>query len=168
MSEAPTPRGTFRIRFAKEDFKFSSAHFTLFSGQDAELLHGHNYRVWLELAGRRLGPHGLLLAFDPIKRAVRALCAELDGKVLLPADAEELALRETGGEIELSWNARRYRFPSEEVAKIPIANTSIELLAQYFWRRIVETEIPGNCETLGVGVEETRGQSCFFEASLPG
>src|ERR1700733_13558481 len=34
----------YRMVLAKEDFKFSSAHFTLFADGSAELLHGHNYR----------------------------------------------------------------------------------------------------------------------------
>lgn len=161
------PSGTFRIRFAKEDFKFSSAHFTLFSADEAEALHGHNYQVWLELAGGRLGAHGLLLDFDPLKRAVRAVCAELDGKILVPTLADGLTLVPRDSALELSWSGRDYRFPGDEVAEIPIANTSIELLAQYFWQRLIDTAASSNCETLGVGVEETQGQSCFFEAPIP-
>ena len=36
---------TFSIRLAKEDFKFSVAHFTIFGPGHAEPLHGHNYNV---------------------------------------------------------------------------------------------------------------------------
>lgn len=167
MKQVPSPKGTFRIRLAKEDFRFSSAHFTLFSQEAAEALHGHNYQMWLELAGARLGPHGLLLAFDPIKGAVRELCSELDGKVLLPALASGLAIVKHGAEVDVAWRNRRYCFPASEVVEVPIANTSIELLARMSWQRLVKVVSDSPCETLGVGVEETAGQSCFFEAPIP-
>ncbi|HKI87053.1 MAG TPA: 6-carboxytetrahydropterin synthase [Thermoanaerobaculia bacterium] len=167
MSTVKRVGGTFHIRFAKEDFKFSSAHFTLFSATAAEALHGHNYRVWLELGGGKLSPRGLLVEFDPLKRAVRTLCADLDGRVLLPARAAGLSLREEGGDLEVLWRDRVYRFPTDEVVRLPLANTSIELLAQYLWERLVDTAAETGCETLGVGVEETSGQSCYFESDIP-
>lgn len=167
MSVKSPSNGTFRIRFAKEDFKFSSAHFTLFSATAAEALHGHNYRVWLELGGQHLDSRGLLVGFDPLKHAVRNLCAELDGRVLLPTRAGELTLREEGDALEVLWADRVYKFPVDEVVRLPLANTSIELLAQYLWKRLAETAAESGCRTLGVGVEETSGQSCFFEAGIP-
>lgn len=166
MKRVPSSQGTFRIRFAKEDFRFSSAHFTIFSEEAAEALHGHNYQMWLELAGSHLGPHGLLLAFDPIKAAVRALCSELDGKILLPTLAPGLAVVRHDTEVDIAWRDRRYRFPVSEVVEVPLANTSIELLARFSWQRLVKVVSDSPCETLGVGVEETAGQSCFFEAPI--
>ena len=64
----------FRIVLAKEDFKFSAAHFTLFGDGRAETLHGHNYRIRLELGGRELNGLGLLADLECCKRSVRALC----------------------------------------------------------------------------------------------
>ena len=49
------------LALAKEDFKFSVAHFTLFGPERAETLHGHNYRVAIELTGPALDAAGLLV-----------------------------------------------------------------------------------------------------------
>ena len=49
-----TSRPEYVLRLAKEDFKFSAAHFTLFGPDEAELLHGHNYQVEVEMVGYAL------------------------------------------------------------------------------------------------------------------
>jgi 6-pyruvoyltetrahydropterin/6-carboxytetrahydropterin synthase len=63
----------FTVTLAKQDFKFSAAHFTLFGDGEAELLHGHNFHVRVDLAGERLDRQGLLVSFAAVKAAVRAV-----------------------------------------------------------------------------------------------
>ena len=60
---------SFTIRLAKEDFKFSVAHFTIFGAKSAEPLHGHNYRLALEVEGEGVDEHGLLADCARLKRA---------------------------------------------------------------------------------------------------
>ncbi len=43
------PGRTFATRVEKEHLKFSAAHFLIFANGSAERLHGHNYRVAVEL-----------------------------------------------------------------------------------------------------------------------
>ena len=71
-------RDGFRVVLSKEDFEFSAAHSTVFSADRAEPLHGHNYRVAVELRGSDLDPLGFLIDFDRFKSTIRALCLELD------------------------------------------------------------------------------------------
>ena len=92
MSEA----GTYTLILAKEDFKFSSAHFTLFGRETAELLHGHNYQVGVELSGRKLDNDGLLADFPSVKTTIRAFCERLDSKTLIPGESPHLQVREEG------------------------------------------------------------------------
>ena len=74
----------FVLRLAKEDFKFSVAHFTVFSDTIAEELHGHNYRVRVEIGGAGTDSHGLLMDLRGLKAEIRRLCGELDSRTLLP------------------------------------------------------------------------------------
>ena len=157
----------FRIVLAKEDFKFSVAHFTLFGGTRAELLHGHNYRVSLELSGRDLDSLGLLVDIDGPKQAVREICARLDGRTLLPADSPALVLSHADGAVEVRFGDRRYTFPEADVLTLPLANTSIELLARRIWQELAPRLKATRVETLAVSVEETDGQRCLYEAPLP-
>ena len=162
MSEA-----TFRVTLGKEDFKFSAAHFTIFPSGQSEPLHGHNYRVTLELTGSKLDPDGLLVDFDRVKRAIRKLCARLDGRTLLPARSRDLRWRRTRQAVEIELAERSWRLPPREVVFLPLANTSIELLAHFLWDELAPELGSSQIEVLGVAVEETSGQRCLYEAPLP-
>ena len=65
--------GDFCLSCAKEDFKFSSAHFACHGG-GREKLHGHNYRVYVSLQGKSLCTGGVVMDFSELKVVVRSLC----------------------------------------------------------------------------------------------
>ena len=156
----------YTIRLAKGDFKFSAAHFTLFAGGEAELLHGHNYRVRVELEGEALDAHGLLVPFDGIKAAIRSSCRALDGRVLIPAAAERLLVRREADAVAIEFDGRSYRLPAADVVELPLRNTSIELLAEWLWRELRAVAAGSGAREMAVEVEETDGQSCRFSAPL--
>ena len=154
------------LALAKEDFKFSVAHFTLFGPERAETLHGHNYRVAIELTGPALDAAGLLVDVDELKRRTRELCARLDDRVLLPEASPWLELRREGPELHCRFGARAYCFPVDEVALLPLANTSMELLARWFWEGLAGALPDRRAATLSVAIEETSGQACRYAAPL--
>jgi 6-pyruvoyltetrahydropterin/6-carboxytetrahydropterin synthase len=160
-------KGLFRLRLAKEDFKFSSAHFTLFGAEKAERLHGHNYQMAVLLEGRRLDEEGLIADFDQTKGAIRSLCAWLDSRTLLPLASPHLTIRTTGEQVEVDYGDRSYSFPQQDVILLPMVNTSIELLAEMLWEKLVG-ELKGTLvQVLTVEVGETAGQTCQYRAALP-
>lgn len=166
MSAADAPR--FTLVVDKEDCKFSCAHFTIFEASTAELLHGHNYQVRVELAGSTLDDEGLLADLARLKTDLRRLCAELDSHTLVPERCRHLELRHEGDEIELRFRQRRYRIPASEVVLLPIANTSIELLARFLFERLAETLDAPHVDTMAVSVEETAGQLCVYRGPVAG
>lgn len=151
---------------AKQDFKFSAAHFTLFPDAEPERLHGHNYRVALEVSGTALDGDGLLIDFADLKAAVRAECARLDGRVLLPERSPRLRMARAGDSLEVACGARAYRFPAADVVLLPAANSSVELLARLLWESLAPRLAGAPVDRLAVTVEETDGQSCVYEAPL--
>ena len=156
----------FVLRLAKEDFKFSVAHFTVFSETVAEELHGHNYRVRVEIAGEGIDAHGLLLDLRGLKAEIRRLCGELDSKTLLPERSTLVRVIAAEGGYEVRYGSRLYRLPAGDVRVLAIRNTSIEELAVWFWR-MLRPALAGSLITeLRVEVEETAGQSCVYAASL--
>ena len=156
----------FVLRLGKEDFKFSVAHFTVFSDQIAEDLHGHNYRVRVEIAGAGTDQLGLLLDLRDIKAEIRRLCAELDSKTLVPQHSPLVSVATVEGGYEVRYGARLYRLPTADVKTLPIRNTSIEELAAWFWRMLRPSLVGSPIDELRVEVEETAGQSCLYSASL--
>ncbi|HXO18378.1 MAG TPA: 6-carboxytetrahydropterin synthase [Thermoanaerobaculia bacterium] len=161
----PTPP-IFRIVLAKEDFKFSSAHFTVFNGERAELLHGHNYQVTVELAGSELDGWGLLVDLDRVKTVLRDLCGRLDSRTLVPGESASIRWLRQGGDVEVRYGERAYRFPADDVLVLPLANTSIELLARLLWTDLAAHLGGSRVERMAVSVEESAGQRCFYEAAL--
>jgi 6-pyruvoyltetrahydropterin/6-carboxytetrahydropterin synthase len=158
----------YRMVLAKEDFKFAAAHFTIFAGGQAELLHGHNYHVQVELSGDELDAEGLLVDIEGFKRALRAICARLDSRTLLPAESPRLEWSRDGDSLDVRFGARAYRLPADDTLLLPLANTSIELLARMLWHDLAAHLAGTRVEVLGVAVEETAGQRCWYEDRLPG
>jgi 6-pyruvoyltetrahydropterin/6-carboxytetrahydropterin synthase len=156
----------YRMVLAKEDFKFSAAHFTLFGDGRAELLHGHNYRVRVELGGGELDGDGLLVDIERLKRELRALCARLDSRTLIPTKSPRLQWSEGEDSIEVRFGARIYRFPTADTLLLPLANTSIELLARSLWSDLAPHLAGSRVDSLAVSVEETAGQECWYEEAV--
>ncbi|HBL29756.1 MAG TPA: 6-pyruvoyl tetrahydropterin synthase [Acidobacteria bacterium] len=165
MSSQPHPP-RFRIALEKEDFKFSAAHFTLFPGGGAELLHGHNYRVRVEVTGSDLDDEGLLVDIEQLKKTIRERCAHLDSRTLLPAASPRLQHTRDGDAIEVVCGERKYRFPAADVLLLPLVNTSMELFARMLWEELAPSLAGSRVEDLAVGVEETAGQRCRYERGI--
>ena len=159
----PTTAGeAWSISIHKDYLKFSAAHFLIFPDGSAERLHGHNYKVFVEVHGP-LDRHGLVMNFKEIKPLVREVVDELDEYVLIPGLHHELvATRGADGLTSIRYRERRYSLPSDEVLILPISNSSAENLATYVAgevRRRLAERYPGmQPEALEVGVEETPGQ----------
>ena len=158
--------GAYCLTLAKQDFKFSCGHFTLFGPDQAELLHGHNYHVAVELTGDTLDADGMLVDFPSVKSAIRKVCAYLDSRTLIPNLSPHLEITEEADEVEVRFRQRRYRMPSGDVRLLPLVNTSIEVLARWLWEELTAAVALPGITCLGVSVSETAGQSCRYSATL--
>ncbi|MFT4543457.1 MAG: 6-pyruvoyltetrahydropterin/6-carboxytetrahydropterin synthase [Planctomycetota bacterium] len=149
------------IDIAKEYLKFSAAHFLIFPDGSAERLHGHNYRVYVELEGD-LTECGLVLDFTAVKPVVREIVDRLDEHWLLPGEHPELTIEMTDGLCEVRYRERYYASPEQDVIVLPINNTSSENLAAYVGREllgVLQSRFPQLLLSgLRVAVEETLGQ----------
>jgi 6-pyruvoyltetrahydropterin/6-carboxytetrahydropterin synthase len=159
------------ISVQKDYLKFSAAHFLIFPDGTAERLHGHNYKVFVEV-GSELDDHGLVLNFKDIKPKIRALVDELDERLLLPGKHPDLEVTpDEGVNLEVRYRERRYSIPADEIILLPINNTSAENLAGYLGRRLagrIRVDFPNvELTKLVIGVEETPGQRGEVTIHLP-
>jgi len=150
------------IELEKEYFKFSAAHFLIFPDGSAERLHGHNYRVFVEVDAT-LSEHGLVIDFKEIKPVVRELLDSLDERFLIPGEHPVLTHSVREDDVcEIRYLDRYYAAPAEDVLVMPMNNTSSENLASWIGREVLRllTERFGEVKTreLRVAVEETSGQ----------
>lgn len=158
--------GRYTVRIEKPQHKFSAAHFTIFSPQEAELLHGHNYRLLVELDGD-VDERELLIPFGPLKELLASECRLLDERVLLPERASDLSIARANGGVSIQLGSRSYRFPEADVVMLPVANVTAEALARHLALRIHAglAALPGwstRLTALRVGVEESDGQSAWY------
>lgn len=150
----------YRVTVERNTLRFAAAHFTTF-GDQCEPLHGHNYDVFVELEGE-LTEDAWVIDFTELKALVAALCRELDHRFLLPLESRSLLIREDEEGYEVSFQGRRYLVPREDVAPLPIDNTTAERLAEWLAGRILEglrQRGARNLHLLTVGVEEAPGQT---------
>ncbi|HEX5105824.1 MAG TPA: 6-pyruvoyl tetrahydropterin synthase family protein [Pirellulaceae bacterium] len=153
---------TYRVRLEKEHHVFSAAHFITFNGDVCERLHGHNYRVAVEVDGP-LDENQYVIDFIALRDELQAITDELDHHVLLPTGHS--LLRVTVGdqqvEVDFTPDGRRWVFPRGDCVLLPVANTTAELLANYIGQRLlaaIERRTGQRPARLQVAVDENHGQ----------
>lgn len=154
---------SFKVFVTKDYLKFSAAHFIAYKGF-REALHGHNYRVSVEVEGQ-LGEQGYVVDFGVVKKLARELCGQLDEKVLVPKQSDVLTVREETGQVFLVSETGEFSFPRQDCVLLPIIHSSAEELARYLageLRRRLERQGVAGVRAIQVGVEETTGQAAFY------
>ena len=153
---------TYSVRLDKEHHVFSAAHFITFNGDVCERLHGHNYRVAVEVEGP-LDENQYVIDFIALRDELKTITDELDHHVLLPTSHP--LIRVTAGEAEVEAvftpDGRRWIFPRGDCVLLPVSNTTAELLAQYIGQRLlaaIERRTGLKPASLEVAVDENHGQ----------
>ena len=187
-------RSSFRVQVTKDYLVFASAHFITFEGHRCEALHGHNYRVGVVLEGGIDPASWYVFDFVALKRLMKRLCDEIDHRVLLPLHNPRITItnragdgqatpqqqqhqqqppQSTDGSVLLAVHVDgrlRYVFPRSDCALLPIANTTVEMLAQYLVGGVrAEIESRGaagqSISAIEVEVEENFGQSAIYRVT---
>lgn len=125
----------YSIRLDKEYHVFSAAHFITFNGNICERLHGHNYRVAVEIFGP-LDENQYVIDFIAVRDELKRLTDELDHHMLLPTGHPSIRVTADDREVLVTFEDRRWIFPRGDCKLLPIANTTAELLARYLAERL--------------------------------
>jgi len=160
---------SYRVAVEKDYLLFAAGHFITY-GEQCETLHGHNYRVRVELEGE-LDENAYVFDFVVLKRIMRGLVNELDHRMLLPLRNPKLEVREEDDEVHVHARDRpkRYVFPREDVVLLDVPNTTAEMLARHLARRLREELAAlgaSNLSAVTMVVEETAGQAAWYRESL--
>lgn len=148
------------VRVVKDYLVFSAAHFITYAGGLCERLHGHNYRVEVEVQGP-LDENHYVVDFIAIRDAAAKIALSLDHHVLLPTQSELIKVSKGDRETTAAFADRRWVFPNEDCVLLPVPNTTAELLGKWFAERLNEELFSGKHPTpsqLTVRIEENFGQ----------
>src|SRR5271156_2229945 len=117
----------FSIYVAKENLKFSAAHFIAYPGF-REPLHGHNYQVGVRVEGRLCGT-GYVLDFGLIKKLTKEIADRLDERTIIPANSDCLKIEIAENSVKVRYEQDQFVFPAQDVAMLPLTHSSAEELA---------------------------------------
>ncbi|MCA8987415.1 MAG: 6-pyruvoyl tetrahydropterin synthase family protein [Planctomycetaceae bacterium] len=160
----------FRVRVTKDHLVFSAAHFITFNGNICERLHGHNWRVAVEVTGA-LDENRYVFDFIALRDATQSLVNQLDHRVLLPENHPliKVTVDEKAQEVQATFESRRWVFPREDCVILPVINTTAEEIAQWLAHQLIETTIKKHrheLKAIRVDVEENFGQWAQCEIQL--
>ena len=162
----------FLVSLEKDNLVFSAAHFITFNGNVCEQLHGHNYRVKCKVFGP-LDENGYVIDFIALRDNLMSVIETLDHRMLLPTEHPTISVamdRPNKGEVLVTFEEKRWVFPSTDCVLLPIANTTAELLAQYIGQQLIlllkkSASASGEISSIEISVDENRGQ--WATVSLP-
>jgi 6-pyruvoyltetrahydropterin/6-carboxytetrahydropterin synthase len=153
---------TYSVQVTKDYLTFSAAHFITFDGNICERLHGHNYKVAVDVNGP-LDENHYVIDFIALRDALKEIVDGLDHRMLLPMEHPAIKVTESTEEksVEATFEDRRWVFPREDCILLPVANTTTELLARHIGLALLERlKARGiqSPDSMVVAVDENEGQ----------
>ena len=166
---------TYKVRVDKDYLSFCSAHFIIYDKNQCERLHGHNYRVAAELEGI-LDDDQIVFDFVHLKKILKAICDELDHRMLVPAESKDFGVDISAESVSLRFESKQWLFPRTDCVLLPFENTTAEQLAHWFAHRLADElrkrlpEPPDGLQStireLKIEVFEGPGQSAAYAMEL--
>jgi 6-pyruvoyltetrahydropterin/6-carboxytetrahydropterin synthase len=126
----------FFVRIAGDQLAFSAAHFITLGDGVCESLHGHDYRVGVELWGP-LGAQDYVVDYVALEQAARSILAEWDHKLLLPTAHPQMRVTAGPAEVHVTYADHRWTFPAGDCRLLPVGNTTSERLAELLALRLL-------------------------------
>lgn len=145
------------------NLRFASAH--MIPGHEfCGGIHGHSYHVDVVVEGERSGQFGFVVDFKAVKTIVRKLCKQLDHKVLLPAESDQITFTNMEGPLEFSIGPKNYVLPKEDCCLLPITSTSAEELSSFFAEQVYQAleKLGSKIESVEICVNEGIGQGAYY------
>jgi len=123
------------IELFKENMKFSAGHFTVFSSEKRENLHGHNFNLYGAFT-TIIEDEGLTFDYRFYKQRMYALCKQLNETVLLPGDCKYLTIKEEGDYYHVHFSKEVMIFLKRDITILPITNVTVEELSNWFIQQL--------------------------------
>lgn len=163
----------------QSNLRFSSAHF-IPGHETCGFIHGHSYFVDVVIEGERAGEYDFVVDFKDIKSYTKAICDELDHRLLIPVyndlidfkdfDKDNDSIFDLKKERTVFFNVdgKGYSIPSVDCVFLPLPYSSAEELSKFFAESLAKklSENYDNLETISVCVNEGIGQGAEYRKEL--
>ena len=102
--------------------------------------------------------------FEVIKEKIKEIIDEIDHKVIIPKEGVEI---KEGDGVEIIHNNKRYVFPKEDCAILPIKTSSAESIASYILQEFLsKVNIKDNIDEVAIGIDEGYGQGAWAKKKI--
>ena len=159
----------------QSNLRFSSAH-VIPGHESCGFIHGHSYFVDIEIEGERAGKFDFVVDFNDIKKYTKAICDELDHRLLIPVYNDLIEFKDFDKGKDSIFNLKKeksvffkieekgYTIPSEDCILLPLPYTSAEELSKFFAESLAKklSETYDNLEYISVCVNEGIGQGAEY------
>lgn len=125
------------IEIEKQYLHFSAAHFTIFSAQERERLHGHNFRLAVEITGE-IDDNGLCFDYAIYKKILKELCHKYDEYTLIAEHSPYLEITSDDDYFFVKHADRTQPLLKTDTILLPIKNVTIEELSHYFLQQLTQ------------------------------
>lgn len=164
------------INGIQSNLRFSSAH--IIPGHEScGFIHGHSYFVDVEIEGKRVGEFKFVVDFKDVKKYTKAICDELDHRLLIPVYNNLIEFKDFDKESNSIFDLKKkntvffkidgkgYSIPSVDCVFLPLPYTSAEELSKFFAETLARklSETHDNLEYISVCVNEGIGQGAKFK-----
>ncbi len=120
----------------KESHKFSAAHYTIFSANSRERLHGHNYSVSVRIVAP-VGGNGFSADYNVYKSRIKSLCESLDEYMLLAGNSPYQEIEEAGACYRVKFAEEEMLFLQSDTLVLPILNATVEEFSHLLLQRLL-------------------------------
>ena len=151
----------FHVRLDKDSLIFSAGHFITLGEGVCESLHGHDYRVAVEVSGQ-LDSNECVVDFLALESALKELLKAWDHQVLLPLNHPQIGLSHDEKEVVATFANRRWVFPRGDCQLLPVSNTTSERLAELIAERIYaacRSRLGAQPDRVRIEISESYGQT---------
>lgn len=167
------------INGIQSNLRFSSAH--VIPGHElCGFIHGHSYFVDVEIEGERAGKFDFIVDFKDVKSYTRAICDELDHRLLIPVYNDLIEFKDFDKEKDSIFDLQKqksvyfkidgkgYTIPSVDCVFLPLPYSSAEELSMFFAKTLAKklAETYDNLEYVAVCVNEGIGQGAEYREDL--
>ncbi|CAK0766857.1 6-pyruvoyltetrahydropterin/6-carboxytetrahydropterin synthase [Gammaproteobacteria bacterium] len=152
-----------KIEICKQELKFSAGHFCIFSQEDRENLHGHNYFTHV-IIETEVTDNGISFNYGIYKAIISEICKSLDEIVLIPTQNPYLKITQDNEYVYAYFNLDKEKiyFLKRDVKLLPVRNITVEELSYWFLQELV-LRVPVNhkklIESIEVKIFSGSGQS---------
>lgn len=163
----------------QSNLRFSSAH-VIPGHESCGYIHGHSYFVDVEIEGERAGDFEFVVDFKDVKGFTKAICDELDHRLLIPVYNDLIEFKDFDKEKDSIFNLKKkhtiffkvdgksYAIPGVDCVLLPLPYTSAEELSKFFAETLAKklSETYDNLEYVAVCVNEGIGQGAEYRKDL--